>query len=224
MISSLTNRKSKYNLNYNLFNKDLHSEKTYYLLGYLYSDGNINKNKSQITIVSKDEEIIKKLSLIIGNLPIKEYTKGYFTLTWYSKQHITELENLGCTENKSLVLKYPLFLNKKLEHHFIRGYFDGDGSVGLYERKGKDRRPSKVLKLSIAGTEDVLVKIKDFINNKGTVCNNKNIKVLYYSGNKSVINFCEIIYKDSTIFMERKFDIIKGFIPYRYFIDSKIEV
>jgi hypothetical protein len=38
----------------------------------------------------------------------------------------------GCVPNKSLILKFPT-INEGLISHFIRGYFDGDGTVGEYQ-------------------------------------------------------------------------------------------
>ena len=41
-------RKSKYSLDYERFSTKLHTEETYYLLGYLFSDGYINPPKGLI--------------------------------------------------------------------------------------------------------------------------------------------------------------------------------
>ena len=211
-------RKSKYSLDYERFSSKLHTEETYYLLGYLFSDGYINPNKGLINITSKDKDILEKLCKLIGDIPINKNKYGSFYIQWYSKKHIKEIENLGCTNNKSLTLLYPTWLKKNLEHHFIRGYFDGDGSVGFYNRK---YRPSKVLKISIAGTLDFLSGIRKYIDNKGSIRKLKNIYVLDYNGNVSAKIFCEKIYKNSSIFMGRKNKIFKGFIPYRHIIETQ---
>ena len=217
-------RKSKYNLNYNRFSKQLHTEETYYLLGYLYADGYVNPNKGLINITSKDKEILEKLVFLIGDIPIKE-NNSFYNIQWYSKKHIQQLIDLGCYNKKSLILEYPNWLHKDLEHHFIRGYFDGDGSIGLYNRTGKDKRPSKVLKVNIAGTKNFLKGIKNYINNKGSISKTSSIYLLQYSGNTSSSIFCEKIYENSTLYMERKHDVyFRGFIPYRYFIDNNIEL
>lgn len=214
-------RKSKYNLNYNRFSKQLHTEETYYLLGYLYADGYVNPNKGLINITSKDKEILEKLIFLIGDIPIKENNSCY-NIQWYSKKHIQQLIDLGCYNKKSLILEYPNWLHKDLEHHFIRGYFDGDGSIGLYNRIGKDKRPSKALKVNIAGTKNFLKGIKNYINNKGSISKTSSIYLLQYSGNISSSIFCEKIYENSTLYMERKHDVyFKGFIQYRYLIENE---
>lgn len=45
------------------------------------------------------------------------------------------LNNYGCTPRKSPTLKFPdfsIFKDKTLIKHFIRGYFDGDGSLSRH--------------------------------------------------------------------------------------------
>lgn len=204
-------RKSKYNIDYKLFNEKLHTENTYYLLGYLFADGYVNESKGSINITSKDKEILEKISPIIGDVPIKENSKGCYYIQWYSKKHIKELNLLGCSSGKSLTLTFPTKLKSELINHFIRGYFDGDGSIGIYNRKD---RPSKVLKVSIAGTFDFLDTLKRKVDYRGSLrkLKNSSIYILEYSGNVSAANFCQYIYKDSTVKMERKFKIFRGFI------------
>lgn len=210
-------RKSKYNIVYNRFTELLHSEETYYLLGYLFADGYINPRKGLINITSKDKEILEKISPLIGDLKINFNKYGSYYLQWYSKEHIKNLIDLGCPNKKSLILKYPTWLDSTLEHHFIRGYFDGDGSIGLYSRKDRN---SKILSITIAGTKNFLLGIKSFINNKGSIRKLKNIHVLSFNGNLQADNFCKIIYKDSHIHMERKHNVyFKGFISYRHLIE-----
>ncbi len=41
----------------------------------------------------------------------------------------------GCVPNKSLILEFPKTVPSDLIHHFIRGYFDGDGSVFITRKK-----------------------------------------------------------------------------------------
>ena len=51
---------------------------------------------------------------------------------------INTLISYGCTPKKSLTLKFPdisIFKNMDLIRHFIRGYFDGDGSVFISNEK-----------------------------------------------------------------------------------------
>lgn len=94
-------RKSKYNIVYNRFTELLHSEETYYLLGYLFADGYINPRKGLINLTSKDKEIIEKIRPLIGDLKINSNKYGGYYLQWYSKEHIENLIDLGCPNKKA---------------------------------------------------------------------------------------------------------------------------
>ena len=55
----------------------------------------------------------------------------YYQLSLRSKIICEDLKKLGCLQKKSKILVFPTEsqVPKNLIHHFIRGYFDGDGSV-----------------------------------------------------------------------------------------------
>lgn len=85
-----------------------------------------------------------------------------------------DLIKQGCIPNKSLVLTFP---NKhqvpeNLINHFIRGYFDGDGSIsyGIRERYSV-RKKQNVKRLSVSaqfiGTKEMLAVIDDYVNFNG---------------------------------------------------------
>jgi intein/homing endonuclease len=59
---------------------------------------------------------------------------------------------MGMVPNKSLVLKFP-DIPKEMYRHFIRGYFDGDGSLCLHINKRGKFQPL----LSITSTDDFCV-------------------------------------------------------------------
>ena len=48
-----------------------------------------------------------------------------------SQKTVEDLKKLGCVENKSLILTFPTEqqVPKEFVYDFIRGYFDGDGSI-----------------------------------------------------------------------------------------------
>ena len=67
-----------------------------------------------------------------------------------------DLINLGCIPNKSLILLPPK-LKDEFISHFIRGYFDGDGSIGKYKNR---------YKITFLGTNDLLLWILNFFEQK----------------------------------------------------------
>lgn len=78
-----------------------------------------------------------------------------------------DLFNLGIPKNKSVSIKFPTFLNEDLIHHFIRGYFDGNGCIWSGKRKRMVVKDSKVklgrreriihnVKFTITGCNDIV--------------------------------------------------------------------
>ena len=85
-----------------------------------------------------------------------------------------DLIKQGCVPNKSLILTFP---NKhqvpeNLINHFIRGYFDGDGSInyGIRERYSV-RKKQNIKRLSMNAefvrTKEMLIGINNYINFNG---------------------------------------------------------
>lgn len=83
------------------------------------------------------------------------------------------LSNLGAVPNKSLILKFPTFkqVPEKLMPHFIRGYFDGDGSVWNGKRKkmivrseGRTReRIVHNVKFNFTGNPEFINDLQDYL-------------------------------------------------------------
>ena len=88
--------------------------------------------------------------------------------------------------------------------HFIRGYFDGDGSVHFAKNRN--------CIVTITSTESFCSSIKDIIKEELNIhgcitdasCHNGITKVLSISGKNQVKTFLDFLYKDSDIFLERK--------------------
>jgi len=145
----------KYSVNEIFFNK--WSLEMAYFLGWLYSDGNVSKEfrNFSLHIGLKDSyilEIFKKY--LRSNHPIKIY-KNSATLTIYSRIMCEKLKNLGCTPKKSLHLEFPKVPRDYLRH-FIRGFFDGDGSIHF-------NKPNTI-KISFLGTKPFLKSLQKLLN------------------------------------------------------------
>lgn len=116
----------------------------------------------------------------------------------------------GCFKQKSLILKPPIGVPDELIHHFIRGFFDGDGSI--YSRINKEHlnyRPN--YGICITSTKEMIEWLIATIGFGNIHKENRREKTWYYrqSGNIKVKNFCDYIYKDATIYMERKYQRYK---------------
>ncbi len=193
-------RNRKYFVNHNFFKKQ--SPEMAYILGWFFSDGNVSTNNYCISIHlnKKDHYILEEISQILeNNRPIYKYNNSSY-LRIDSKVLANDLIDLGCIPKKSHKLKFPNIKNKFISH-FIRGYFDGDGSIHF-------NKPNTI-KISFLGTEQFLEKLRSKINNKLNIKMNpitklNSIFVLYYYGDDAR-KLCHWMYKNSKdLYLVRK--------------------
>lgn len=210
----------QYVLNEHIFD-DINTEEKAYWLGFLYADGGvIVKNRTYQTTLSlakKDKEMVQLFSQFIfgqdrGKLERGSKTKNssdMYRVVICSKYITTKLTAMGCPPKKSLILTFPQWLNKNLYNHFIRGYFDGDGCIGLYNDNGYWRA-----RFNIVSTKEFNNKLSEIfceMNIRSTqvlthrVKEGTNCFTILVSGNRQIQMLLDWIYKDATIYLERKY-------------------
>ena len=123
-------------VNHNYFSSQ--NENMAYIMGFLAADGNISKrdNRIQSQLSIKDKEQLELFHNEIGGCEVYIYqSNGYDCCGWhcFSGQIKRDLAEYGIIPNKTGHLEIPKKLNKEYWRDFIRGYFDGDGSI--YEDK-----------------------------------------------------------------------------------------
>ena len=219
--SSLSHR--KYALNEEFFDQ-INTQEKAYILGLLYSDGSNNPDKSTIAISlqEEDKEILEQIRKIINSEKPLEYIdnsnkhdfgysyKNQYRLLMCSKHMCESLSSLGVVKNKSLIISFPNFLSDSLLPHFIRGVFDGDGSI-YQAYRNENNLPIVV---TITATNDFCLKLKSIVQDTLSInggvyeasCHNGITKVFSLSGRNVCKVFLDWIYKDATIYMQRKHD------------------
>ena len=205
-------------VNENAFEK-INNEYTAYWLGFLYADGYNNEDDFSVALGLQqlDHDHVVKFAnfLQVDPSKVKDFscfnkkfnkTSHKSSLVIHSKKLSNDLARHGCVQAKSLILKFPQFLDPKLHNHFIRGYFDGDGSLCV-------RKLQHEYKFNLAGTNDTLTNIKDIlkqnINAHSKITQRNKIYLLDSSGNMQIKNIMDYLYKDATIYLERKYLIYK---------------
>lgn len=199
----------KHTINEYLFDCIDTQEKAYFL-GILFADGNVHSKYNAITIKlhKKDKNILVKLSNIIFSKIVLYTSENNYVLKFSSHHMKQKLIELGCVPNKSLKLFFPQ-IDAKLYSHFIRGYFDGDGSIYRYKNDfGMNIISTEKFCFSIYEIIYDHVKISGSVNkDKKMLSHNNNItSILSYAGNHRIINILDWLYKDATIYMERKYE------------------
>jgi hypothetical protein len=111
-----------------------------YVLGIIYTDGCLAKSiapvKFRVTICQKEPELLEKVRVLMGSnaliryRPARGIAGALHTMLIDNLDIYRDLQALGLTENKSLTLRFPK-IPSGLVKHFIRGCWDGDGSVYL---------------------------------------------------------------------------------------------
>lgn len=119
------------------------SEHKAYYLGWIMADGNVSVYNQQyalkIAISSIDRDIlIRFLDDIEATYRISYTADKYGHNRCYvsisSKHMVLSLMKYGVIPRKSGHESFPS-ISKELEHHFIRGYFDGDGITCIKKNK-----------------------------------------------------------------------------------------
>ena len=196
------------------------TEEKAYILGFIYADGYITNTNFGIKQAKKDYEILEKIRKALKSkhkigvyINNNGYISGneYCSLIINRKKMVNDLVSLGVCENKSKILKFPNYnqVPKELIRHFIRGYFDGDGSVYL---------SNNYIYSSFTGTENILINIKKELNDLGLNTKSsirkypeKDIYDFKLGGINIMKKFYHILYDEAIIFMDRKKDIFDNY-------------
>lgn len=192
-----------------------------YILGLIYSDGYIEKVESKhyahhITLHRDDLYLLELIQQKFPFYKIVKHSndKNAYRLLCSNKELCLDLMTNGVYPRKSYENKENLHIPsipENLISHFIRGYFDGDGSV-FKQKLGNT-------KIEIGGTSFSLITeiIHLLYNNRITVnlrckyigegLRKQDFYVLYTSSNKVSKQFADFIYKDlGDLYLKRKYD------------------
>ena len=192
------------------------TEEKAYWLGFLYADGSVGStdNRIELGLAEKDLKHVEKFKNFIGlnnKISYRLNSKSY-RYSFKDKVFKDILIQQGCVPKKSLILKFPTEnqVPDYLIRHFIRGYFDGDGHFS---------NTTECFEVGFIGTEDFikkcLEKLPEDLNKDLSI---KNVhrkdgakKYGFYSYH-DVLCFLDFIYKDASIYLDRKYEKYIDFI------------
>lgn len=190
----------KWHINENYFKTWSHNMA--YVLGFWYANGCIYNGKLfDITQHIKDKYILKKIAKELEyEGPIIDYSDRQAARINFSCVVIyNDLIALGATENQNMTLTFPNIPDEYL-HDFIRGYFDGNGSI--WEIKGK-----RINSAFTCGSEKFLKQLHTILKDKAGVEGGSYDKSSYSLrfGKKDTNKIGNFIYKDNPeLFLLRK--------------------
>lgn len=193
-------KKRKHSVNHDFFKT--WTPEMAYVLGFFFSDGNVSFDRKQISIHlnKQDYHILEKISKVMeSEIAIRVYPHSSY-LRINSKILAKDLIELGCVPRKSKILRFPE-INDDFLNHFVRGYFDGDGSITF-------NKPNTI-KIHLIGTQEFLEEMRNRIANlieikRNPIVKNREIWRFSLYGN-CARKFCIWMYQNSKdLYLERK--------------------
>lgn len=220
-------RKNCIKLNYNF--KSISNEKEAYIIGLMFADG--YQNGSQIGLKSKDKDLIEEVKNYFSKEIVLQKSKNgkYYSFVISSKEACFSAEKLGFEKSKT---KKEISIPKMKDNliiHFIRGYFDGDGTIFICNDKNNK---SSFLKGNICSpTKRILEEIQCFLkkNNISTTINiekrvgkkfilpqgkycvaDMDMYRLYFRKKEDIKKLFFLMYNNSTMYMKRKYNVFNN--------------
>lgn len=227
------------------FNQDyfevIDSERKAYWLGFIMADGGIIEKvgvKGTITgktlsveIKKDDDYLLKELVKDLeADKKVKycysEKQRGEFKkpkhnayIRFGSRKMCDDLEKYGIVPRKSLITNNIPDIPKEYIRHYIRGFFDGDGSVNVHKKWD-------VLTCVFYGTTETLEILQaqlmndlDFKERVIVKQKNHNVSLYAFGSQEDVRAFYKYIYEGATIYLKRKKEV---FDSHRIIKDIKI--
>lgn len=223
----------------NFFEK-IETEMQAYLLGFYAADGNINEKRKtfRIHLQKSDSELVYLYKDMISP-DARLFTMKERNVKGRNGQLVTAHESIGvdinssklCTDLVNLGFGYKKTydelhlpnIDTSLIRHFIRGYFDGDGSICYYYCKPdpKWHKNERVRgQVSICGkTKTILEEIQKFLktnNIESSICFANRDKMWILTVPKSQLKkLYNLFYDDSYFYLSRKFN------KFNYYVNTE---
>lgn len=184
-----------------------------YWAGFIASDGNVDsKGRVRLMLNYDDTGHLEKFKEFIGSTHsissnTDKYYRSSFELT--SKLMCEHLKtNFNVVPNKTAILKFPSNLTGDNLKAYIRGYFDGDGSV-CESFSNKNSKTSSLYATFASGCKSFITDLYATLNS--TLClggylqefSDTKFQIKYNTNDaKTLLTW---MYKDSNVHLDRKY-------------------
>ena len=220
----------KYKVNESFF--DEWSPTMAYVLGFWFADGYMRKDRSyRILFFSNDLQILRSIrGAMRSTHPIRKRKDDQcWDINICSKKLFQQLERLGGIRRKSKIITFPRIPSPYMRD-FIRGYFDGDGSVFFVRyTRTKDKRRARELRTNFtSGSREFLESLMkvlqyeiDLSLKKIGVFNKGSSLKLGYGLRDSAALLRDMYYKNFPIGLYRKALFVKRIPTYQKHFSRK---
>ena len=201
-----------YRLNETFFD-EIDTEEKAYWLGFLLADGCVRQTKNRgwrisCALATKDREHLVRLAKALEtDSPVRRAKGGKsYCLTLWSATLARGLISQGCIPRKTCVHGTPK-LSRWLQHHFYRGFTDGDGSFYQEAR-------SAHWNYSILGSPEFIRDYQRWLMRRVGVRATKldehtrcPLLIMKYGGGCQVQAIGDHLYENATIYLPRKYEL-----------------
>lgn len=211
-----SNRRHNKDLQENFFDL-IDTEEKAYLLGFLFADGNVcSSGQISIEIHERDIEILYRIKELLKiDSEITKRRDTMVTLKFYSQRMVKILSKYGIVPDKTHKTEHLPNISESFKRHFLRGLFDGDGwftnrDNGKYYTMGFVTYHKSVC-------QEFQEMCNSLIITKNTANLTKKSKeshafVSQFQKQQCVRELAIALYKDSNIYLSRKYNIAKEII------------
>lgn len=221
------------------FFKEIDTEEKAYILGFFCADGAIsNKKTFSVRIGLKDINLLLAIRKALKSnhaISIIAVSHGFLkkdgttslacNLSITCPQIVSDIKNHNIPVDKTHELIFPSDIPPNLIKHFIRGYFDGDGSVFLKMNrrflKTKDHPngylwEKQSIGVSMVGTTSFLESIAQYLRpitgQHGNIYEDKKKHCSSFLFSRDCcLNIYHYFYNDATIWLNRKRKIFEDY-------------
>lgn len=194
------------------------TERSFYWAGFLAADGCVSEWYQKGSLIQAVKLTQAERYVIVAFLSDVEcfgrkiserhYDKvnGHgvtYNIELKSSKMFGDLHRFGILPRKSKLLTMPGWLtNHRLVNHFLRGYFDGDGSVYINKNQ---------ICMDFRGTIEFLNSVSLVLRENG-LCTaavphiHSGCGSLKVAGNRQSLHVADFMYRDATIWLKRKRD------------------
>ena len=221
--SVILRRTGRMKLNYSF--ESISNEYEAYIVGFFMADGWVGRNQLGFRLKKSDVEIVERIKNYFHSNIKLQSEPGSNSFVVSSRTACLNAVKLGILSNKTKERIQIPDMDKSLVRHFIRGYFDGDGTIFICNSRG-----SQYLKGNICSPRiEILEEIQKVLIENGIFCtinkeNRKGKKMacpningfcvgkmdmyrLFFRKKHSIKRLFNYFYDNSTIFLQRKFNV-----------------
>ena len=181
------------------------TEEKAYFLGLLLADGHLTDSNNLMLTMSDIDIMSKYRQALNTDHKIKIDRYGNYALNICSKEIGDALRRAGFNRHKS----YEFDINKALAvvpdnllHHFVRGMFDGDGSIRIYKY---DYVKKPQYHFGYTGLKSVVDFIYNYLGLHTKIVKESDITYTCVTSCRQTIKeIYDKLYKDATIYIVRK--------------------